>query len=965
MAEAQTKILCFLFTDIVGSSRQWERHPAEMGQAIRLHDERLGTCIEGCGGVVFKTVGDAFCASFENAADALRAAIEIQLAIQSESWPSHIEIAVRTAIHAGSVEVRGGDYFGPPVNRVARLMAIAHANQILVSGVIAELGIDALPEKTQLEDLGEHRLRDLGRSERVFQLCHEQLPRDFPPLLSLESPDLPNNLPKQLTSFVGRSKELAEIRSGIEESRLLTLTGSGGSGKTRLALQAAAESVDDYADGVWFVDFSDIVDPGAVPLQVGTVFKVTANRPEDCVSVLIEELRNKELLLILDNCEHLLPGIASLVKTIMQGCQRVRLLLTSRERLRITGEKSYRVPSLDAPTSGSLQTVESLCQFEAVRLFIERAKLHEQSFEVTSANAPAVASICARLDGIPLAIELAASRIRSLSAEEIESRLHSRFRLLTGSSRDAMPRQQTLRALIDWSFDLLDECERLLFERLSVFSGGWTLEAAEYVCSSPELEDFEVLDVMTSLIDKSLVTVQDIDEQRRYLYLESVREYALERLTGSEGELYVRRRHCEYYAKISFDPSLAGSLATPIPISELKQDLPNLRAAFEFDADSAAPLHAMQVFVGNCRWMIDDGRLAEANDWADRLYDKRKAPELKGIRRHFLALAGWTTHVEFRTDVARSYFLELFEFADEGSLDRVRALNGLGLIAQYHDHDFLAAVKCFARTRDLCTEDSMLRDHAVAELNFGSASRHLGRYDDAVASCKSAFRGFEALNDSSGQCKSAIAMGRTYLAQCKFDEAEVQIDLSAKISREAEHWHSLASVLIVKGTLFVELEKWDDAIAVYNDAIALLNGHGIRVARSIALSGMAWSFAARGEIDRALDYAFDAIRLIRLPGEWPDPQFTYESAAVAAGLMGDKLGSQELLGVAKGIFLADTEFDHENLKRRQRMAASLVGLEFDDIEALESGPQCDERALAIVSRHADSRASGQAGVRVV
>ena len=373
------------------------------------------------------------------------------------------------ALHTGMAELRDNDYFGASLNRVARLLSAGHGGQVLCSAPAQELARDYLPAQAELRDLGEIRLRDLARPERVFQLLHPELPVDFPALKSLDNPAYPNNLPQQLTSLIGREKESAEVVHLLQNSRLVTLVGSGGCGKTRLALQAAADLLEHSPDGVWFVEFAPLTDAALVPQTVAQVLKAPEEAGRTAQQTLLERLKAKEIILVLDNCEHCLSAVAALADALIRALPQIRLLSTSREPLNITGETVYRVPSLSLPDPQQTQTPESLSQYEAVQLFIDRALSVAPNFAVTNANAPALAAICHRLDGIPLALELAAARSRSMPLEQIAARLDNRFQLLTGGSRASLPRQQTLRALIDWSFSLLTESEQELLRRLSIF----------------------------------------------------------------------------------------------------------------------------------------------------------------------------------------------------------------------------------------------------------------------------------------------------------------------------------------------------------------------------------------------------------------------------------------------------------------------------------------------------------------
>ena len=547
MSQPPTGTVTFLFTDIEGSTRLWEQHPDAMRTALARHDVLLRQSIESSGGFVFKTVGDAFCAAFPLAHQALEAALAAQTALAAEPWDVPTPLLVRMALHTGGAEERDGDYFGQPLNRVARLMAAGHGGQTLISEVTQGLVQDALPPAISLQSLGEHRLKDLSRPEQIFQLQHPFLPDGFPPLRSLDNPAFPNNLPQQATSFIGRAKQVAEIKALLGRTRLLTLTGPGGTGKTRLSLQAAADLLDGQSDGVWFVELAALSDPELVSSAVADVLGVKEQAGQPLQRTLTDTLKSRHLLLVLDNCEHLVSPCAFLASALLRSCPHVHILASSREPLNVSGEHIYRVPTLALPDPKKTQTVEALSEFESVRLFSERARAVQPSFALSRGNAPAVAEVCCRLDGIPLALELAAARVRSLSVEEINTRLGSRFRLLTGGARNTLPRQQTLRALIDWSYDLLTEPEKKLLCRLSVFAGGWTLASAEAVCEGEEVEEWEVLDLLTALEDKSLTVTEQRGEQMRSRLLESVRQYAADRLGEGGGAAAARDCHCIHF----------------------------------------------------------------------------------------------------------------------------------------------------------------------------------------------------------------------------------------------------------------------------------------------------------------------------------------------------------------------------------------------------------------------------------
>jgi len=615
-----TGTVTFLFTDIEGSTRLWQDHPDAMRPALARHDHLLRQAIAEHGGYVFKTIGDAFCAAFPTAPEALAAALTAQLALTAASGETETPLLVRMALHTGSAEERDGDYFGPPLNRVARLMAAGHGGQTLLSLAAQELTRDALPASSTLRDLGEHRLKDLGRPETVFQLLCPGLPAEFPPLRSLDNPDLPNNLPQQPTSFIGREAQVAEVKALLDKTRLLTLTGAGGAGKTRLSLQVAADLLTGEGDGVWLVELAALTDPALVPQAVADVLGVK-EAGKTIQQSLVDWLKAKRLLLILDNCEHLVATCASLAADILRSCPGVHLLASSREPLNVAGEQTYRVPSLSLPDPRRTQTVESLSQYEAVRLFIERAQAVQPSFSVTDANAPAVAQVCFRLDGIPLAIELAAARVRALPVEEINKRLDQRFRLLTGGARNRLPRQQTLRALVDWSYDLLMETERSLLRRLSVFAGGWTLAAAEGVCCGEDIEEREVVDLLTGLVDKSLVVYEEADAGAgRWRLLETVRQYAGDRLAESGESESVRGRSASWFLGLAeeAEEQLTGPEQASW-LSRLEAEHDNLRASLTWQEQSAAGVEAGLRLAGALwRFWLMRGHLWEGRQWLGR-----------------------------------------------------------------------------------------------------------------------------------------------------------------------------------------------------------------------------------------------------------------------------------------------------------------------------------------------------------
>jgi predicted ATPase/class 3 adenylate cyclase len=512
-----TGTVTLLLADVDGSTRLWQSQPKEMAAAVARLDRTLADVVVAHGGVrpVEQREGYSFVVAFARASDAVACALALQRATLAP-------IRLRIGLHTGEVQLRNkGNYAGPMINRTARLRDLAHGGQTVLSGATEDMVVDRLPADAWLMDLGTHQLRDLTRPERVLQLCHSDLRNEFPPLRTPKTV-MAHNLPVQLTSFVGREAQMNEAHQLLAENRLLTLTGAGGVGKTRLAVQVAAQIAGQFDGGVWYVDLAPITHPDLVPVTVARALGLPDQPGRSTTDTLQRFVAQRQMLVVLDNCEHLLDATAVLVLALLESCPGVRLLATSREPIGVAGEVSWRVPSLSLSD-------------EAIELFTDRARRVRPDFRVTDENAAAVGEICRRLDGLPLAIELAAARMRALSLADIVDGLHDRFRLLTGGARTAVRRQQTLRASVDWSHALLTEPERILFRRLAVFLGGFDLDAARAVADAGTVQRYQVLDQLTLLVDKSLVVGESTGRRTRYRLRETVRQYALQKL-GESGE---------------------------------------------------------------------------------------------------------------------------------------------------------------------------------------------------------------------------------------------------------------------------------------------------------------------------------------------------------------------------------------------------------------------------------------------
>jgi predicted ATPase/class 3 adenylate cyclase len=605
----------FLYTDIEGSTPLWEREPAAMQQAQERHDAILHPAIAAGGGRVYKVIGDAFQAAFAVAGDAVRAAAAAQRALAAESWPTSRPLRVRMGIHSGHAIAEERDYLTThTLNRVARIMAAGHGGQILLSEAVVELLRDDMPAGLSLREMGLHQMKGLAQPERLYQVAAPDLPASFPPLNTLSTGA--NNLPAQLTTFVGRERELSEVAALLAECRLVTLAGAGGAGKTRLAIQAARQLQGAFPHGIWLVELAPLADPLLVPQAALAVLGLQEDGQRTPLQILIDYLQPKTLLLLLDNCEHLIAACAELSDALLRACPQLRILASSREALGVAGEAAYRVPSLAAPAAEEM-ALEELASLDAVRLFVERAAAARPGFTLNEQNAAAVAQICRRLDGIPLAIELAAARVKVLAPEQIAARLDDRFRLLTGGSRTALPRQQTLRALIDWSYSLLAPEEQQLLRRLAVFTGGWTLEAAETVCAGEGIEPYDVLDLLARLVDKSLVLLVEEEGAVRYRRLETIRQYAREKFAESDEAATVRDRHLAYIVAFC-EQADAGLQLVDAPSSWrlLGQEVDNIRAALEW-ALPRAPESALRICGALRHFWSMSGYGVEGERWTN------------------------------------------------------------------------------------------------------------------------------------------------------------------------------------------------------------------------------------------------------------------------------------------------------------------------------------------------------------
>jgi predicted ATPase/class 3 adenylate cyclase/Tfp pilus assembly protein PilF len=863
MSNLPTGTVTFLFTDIEGSTKRWEVYPEQMRSALQCHDAILRSAIETHGGYVFKTVGDAFCAAFASPQDALQSSLHAQRELQQETWPQELGfVTIRAALHTGTPDEWDGDYFGQPVNRVARLLSAGHGGQILLSLSTYELVRDQLPQGVELVDLGERRLKDLFRPEHVYQVLADGLPSDFPPLNTLDA--RPNNLPAQPNSLVGREKEVRQVASLFrsKEVRLLTLTGTGGTGKTRLSLQVAADMVDEFDDGAMFVDLSPLMESALVVPTIARTLGVQEQGSKPILDTLKGYLKERQMLLVIDNFEQVVDT-APQVAQLLSSCPKVKVLVTSRVPLRVQGEHEYAVPTLSLPDVRKLPLLEQLTQYEAVKLFIERAMAVKANLQVTNDNAAAVAEICVRLDGLPLAIELAAARIRVLPPHALLSRLSNRLKVLTGGARDLSARQQTLRGAIDWSYDLLDEGHKQLFRRMAVFQGGRTLEALEAVCNYDSQLQVEVFDGLEALLSSSLLQQREgSDGEPRFWMLETIHEYAREKLEESGEAGALQREHALYFMRLAeeAEPHLTGEKSGEW-LERLEDGYDNIRAALQWARESSRNNRG-----GSRAEVIEVGlRLAGAISrfWYVRgYYSEGRAHLLK-----LLALQ--------QTREGEGADTEGAEQVRESRRYRATALNGAGVLA-WSQGDYVIARSLMEESLSLQREigDKMGIAHSLGSL--GNVACDQGDHLAARSLHEESLSIRREIGDKRGIANSFNGLGIVAYDQGDYVIARSLHEESLSIWREVGDKRGIAHSLGSLGIVAYEQGDYAIARSLYEESLSMQREVGDK-------KGIANSLSSLGIV------AYDQ-------GDYAIARSLYEESLSIWREIGDKRGIANSLG---------------------------------------------------------------------
>jgi predicted ATPase/class 3 adenylate cyclase/Tfp pilus assembly protein PilF len=879
-------VFAFLFTDIEGSTALLQRLGGDVYAGLLAdHHELIRSALAAHGGEELNTAGDGFFAGFSSPRACLAAAVDMQRALGAQAWPGGEQVRVRMGMHAGEAEPTAAGLVGLDVHRAARIAAVAHGGQVLVSRAAAALADGFLPPGAGLRDLGWHRLKDLGAPEQIFQLCAAGLQTQFAPLRSLGNPALPNNLPAQLAPFIGRDREIGEVRALMESARLVTLTGAGGAGKTRLGLQVAAELLDGSGDGVWLAELATITDDDAVASAIAGALRIPAQPGRPALDTLADALGPQDILIVLDNCEHLIGACAKTAETILQRCPKVHLIATSREPLGIGGETIYRVPSLSLPVPGDAgEAAAASC--DAVALFAVRARAQGASLALDADTVALVVSLCRRLDAMPLAIELAAARLRSMSLADLAGRLDQRFRLLTGGSRTALERQQTLRATVGWSYSLLTNPEQGVLGRLSVFAGSFDLAAAEAVAASGTIDALEVAGLLGSLVDKSLVVAEPDGTGLRYRLLETIRLFAAEQLADAHPEeaAAARTAHGAHYLALA--ETAAPYLAGPQQASwydRLEADQANLRRAAEHAADEPdGTAQVLRFGVALWRYWFVRSREEEAAGVLVPVLGRSEAaadPALFGealavaaILTTFtdmptsLRLAGQADEVAGRLGDDRLLALSratlcwayLYAGQPEGArplgaeaVQRARQLGddvllGMTLNAYGQAVDAAASGPLYAEAF-ACTEHSGdLFLKVILHNSAGWAALETGDTPGARAHLEAALRGAETIGYAHPDM--TLNLGWVLQAEHDFDGARSTLREALRIGRRIGDKRNMAEAILALACVAGDLSDWNPAAVLHGAAQALLDQ-----------TGVAWVTFAAGIRQESLDQAGTAL----------------------------------------------------------------------------------------------------------
>ena len=881
----------FLFTDIEGSTRLLQQLGEKFATLMEEQEQLLREVFETNHGSVMGTQGDSFFVAFSSAVDAINAVVQCQRALAAQAWPEAVNVRVRMGLHTGEPQISSSKYIGIDVHRAARIAAAAHGGQVLLSQTTRDLIENELPEDISLRDMGEHRLKDLRQPKHLYQLVITGLPSEFPPLKSL-GVSL-NNLPIQLTSFIGRSKEIDEVKQLISEARLLTLTGPGGSGKTRLALQVAAEMIEQFRDGVFFVALAPVTDAALVASTIAQALSITETPRRSILENLKDYLQHKSLLLLLDNFEQVILA-APLVAELLVACSELKILVTSREGLRVSGERAYPVPPLELPSLSQLPSLDSLSQYAAVKLFVQRAQAVQPDFHITTDTAPTVAKICYRLDGLPLAIELAAARIKLLPPQTMLARLEHPLEFLTSGARDLPARQQTLRDAIAWSYDLLDENEQKLFRRLSVFVGGCTLDAVEAVAGDHPAH-VSILEQLGSLLDKSLLReVEGTDGEPRFVMLETLREFGLEQLEASGEQETIRHRHANFFVSLAEQAKAKSESAEQVEwINRMEQEHDNLRAALEWSTTA------------------------------------------EGTEEVSLRLAGalglfWEARGYFSEGRERLSALLSTEIAQGQTAARAKLLARAAELA-YRQSDYAATVAFAEESLAICREVGDKQGSASALIKLGNAATETGDYATASGFLEEALTIWRELEDKHGIARALISLGWVALRSGDHNLANTRLEEALALSRELGDARSMGFELSGLGEVALRQGNYPGATQLMQESLELRRQLGNKWGVGVSLGMLGWVAMRERDWDRAIARLGESLEVRQEIGDKGGIAWCLERLAGVAMVRGQAEKAVHLFSAAAALRASIGSVidpaDHAKYEKNRRSLRAKLGKE--------------------------------------
>lgn len=889
----------FLFTDIEGSTKLLQQLGDEYSSLLADHDQLLREIYDRYHGSVRGTEGDSFFVAFSSAMDAIQAVIQAQKVLAAHRWTNGVSVRVRMGLHTGEPQISELGYVGIDVHRAARIAAAAHGGQVLLSQTTRDLVAGELPDGVTLRDLGEHRLKDLREPKRLYQLIMHELPADFPPIKSLDA--LLNNLPHQMTSFIGRQAELAELKRLLNEKRLLTLTGPGGSGKTRLALQAATEMVDQFRNGVFFVALAPLTDANLVASTIAQPLGIKETAGRSIADSLQEYLRSKSLLLILDNFEQVI-GAASLVAQLLTACRELKIIITSREALRIGGEHEYPVPPLPLPDLAQVESFESISQSTAVELFIQRAKAVKPDFQLTRESIPAVAEICHRLDGLPLAIELAAARIKMFPPRAMLDRLQNRLEFLSGGGRDLPARQQTLRNAIVWSYDLLNEHEQRLFRRVAVFTGGCMLDAVEALAENP-LDRVSIVGELGSLLDKSLLRqIDDPHGEPRFVMLELLREFGLEQLKSSGEHDQIRLWHAKFFLSLAEQAESKLESAEQLEwVNRMEQEHANLRAALQWTMrrEEAAEICLRLASTLGLFWEVR-GYFSEGRERLSAVLNTGASQEQTLARAQLLARAA--------------------ELA-------------------YRQSDYPATISFAEESLEISRMIGDRRGAASALIKLGNAVTEAGDYQAASGYLEEALEIWRALDDRHGTARVLISLGWAALRSGDYPLAESRLEEALSISRELGDTRSIGFELSGLGEVALRQGDYHKATQLLEESLELRRQLGNKWGVGVSLGTLGWVAICEGDWERARERLRESLEVRHEIGDKGGSAWCFERLAEIVQAQGNHEKAVRLLASAAALRIAigsvidpadHAEYENKLATLRTALGASRFGTLWDE-----------------------------------